>query len=231
MGSEGIDAELLAESRCGSRCAGQRAMETLEAEQGRPSTWRSGRERRCWGWGASASNRRSGYGLPSLRSGKPEWEQMLDSLGRIYLRGTDIDWDGYDRQYLRRRVSLPTYPFERRHYWIETDSPSVAGTDPGLEWSSIYESVSRQADQGGLNLDIASYPERWATLDVLAAEYISRAFHSLGLYQRAGERHSAETLIASRSIRPIYRMLMQRWLQHLAANNLLSAQGEWYTAA
>ncbi len=206
------------------------AMETLEGEQAAiylevgPGTTLLGLGRQC----VEPAER---VWAASLRQSKPEWEQMLDSLGRIYLRGADIDWDGYDRGYLRRRVSLPTYPFERRHYWIEADRPSMVGTDPGLEWSSINESVSRQADQGGLNLDIASYPERWATLDVLAAEYISRAFHSLGLYQRAGERHSAETLIASRSIRPIYQMLMQRWLQHLAANNLLSARGEWYTAA
>jgi malonyl CoA-acyl carrier protein transacylase/SAM-dependent methyltransferase len=226
--SEGVPASYWPDQVRQPVCWAQ-AMETLEAEQAAvylevgPGTTLLGLGRQC----VEPAER---VWAPSLRQGKQEWEQMLDSLGKIYLRGVDIDWDGYDRGYLRQRVALPTYPFQRRHYWIEADGPSVLGTDPDLEWSSIHESVSRQADHGGLNLDIASYPERWAALDVLAAEYISRAFHSLDLYQRPGERHSAETLIASRSILPIYQKLMNRWLQHLAANGLLYAQDEWYTA-
>jgi SAM-dependent methyltransferase len=100
---------------------------------------------------------------------------------------------------------------------------------PAAEWSSIEESVSRQAGQGALELDVASYPERWAFLDSLVTEYICNAFQQLGLYQRAGEQHTAETLIAA-GIRPIYGRLMQRWLRHLAGKKLLQAEGNRYTA-
>jgi len=56
--------------------------------------------------------------LPSLRRGRGEWLQMLESLGGLYMKGVEIDWAGFDRDYPRRRVALPTYPFERERYWI-----------------------------------------------------------------------------------------------------------------
>jgi len=56
--------------------------------------------------------------LPSLRQGHSDWQQLLHSLGALYVRGVAIDWRGFDRDYARRRVSLPTYPFQRERYWI-----------------------------------------------------------------------------------------------------------------
>jgi amino acid adenylation domain-containing protein/thioester reductase-like protein len=57
--------------------------------------------------------------LPSLRNGQEDWQVILDSLGALYVEGIDIDWDGFGREYARRRVSLPTYPFERQRYWFD----------------------------------------------------------------------------------------------------------------
>jgi myxalamid-type polyketide synthase MxaB len=54
--------------------------------------------------------------LPSLRTNRGDWQQMLDSLCDLYLRGADIDWAGFDHGYPRRKVTLPTYPFERQPY-------------------------------------------------------------------------------------------------------------------
>ncbi|MDL1883142.1 SDR family NAD(P)-dependent oxidoreductase [Anaerolineae bacterium CFX8] len=58
--------------------------------------------------------------LPSLRPGFDDWAQMLKSLGGLYTSGVDVDWAGFDRDYPRRRLALPTYPFQRERYWIET---------------------------------------------------------------------------------------------------------------
>jgi acyl transferase domain-containing protein len=44
---------------------------------------------------------------------------MLTSLGALYARGVSIDWHGFERDYVRRRVALPTYPFQRQRYWVE----------------------------------------------------------------------------------------------------------------
>ncbi|MCB9457865.1 MAG: polyketide synthase dehydratase domain-containing protein [Anaerolineaceae bacterium] len=58
--------------------------------------------------------------IPSLRPGHTDWTQMLKSLGALYVAGLDVDWAGFDRDYPRRRVSLPTYPFQRERYWLDT---------------------------------------------------------------------------------------------------------------
>jgi acyl transferase domain-containing protein/acyl carrier protein len=57
--------------------------------------------------------------LPSLRKGGGDWEQMIESLGRLYVEGLEVDWAGLDRPYPRRRVALPAYPFQRERYWVE----------------------------------------------------------------------------------------------------------------
>ncbi len=54
------------------------------------------------------------------KRGEPS--EILASLGGLYRRGYDVDWDGFNRPYPRRRVSLPTYPFEHRRFWIEADA-------------------------------------------------------------------------------------------------------------
>jgi myxalamid-type polyketide synthase MxaB len=56
--------------------------------------------------------------LPSLRTGRDDWEQLLNTLAQLHVRGAAVDWAGFDRDYPRRRRSLPTYPFERARYWV-----------------------------------------------------------------------------------------------------------------
>ena len=63
----------------------------------------------------------TGVWLPSLRNGREDWPQMLESLGRLYVEGVRVDWAGFDRDYARRKVALPTYPFERQRYWIDVE--------------------------------------------------------------------------------------------------------------
>ncbi|MFK0734780.1 MAG: beta-ketoacyl synthase N-terminal-like domain-containing protein, partial [Gloeotrichia echinulata HAB0833] len=57
--------------------------------------------------------------LASLRSQQQDWYQLLESLAQLYVREIQIDWAGFERDYPKRRVLLPTYPFQRQRYWIE----------------------------------------------------------------------------------------------------------------
>lgn len=74
--------------------------------------------------------------LPSLRKEQPVWRQLLRSLGELYLRGAEIDWEGFDDGFERRKVPLPTYPFARQRYWLES-----AQTEPtvGADGRSPYQ--------------------------------------------------------------------------------------------
>ncbi len=44
---------------------------------------------------------------------------LLMNLGKLWLAGADIDWMAFYEREQRHRVLLPTYPFERRRYWVE----------------------------------------------------------------------------------------------------------------
>ncbi|HEX6288914.1 MAG TPA: MupA/Atu3671 family FMN-dependent luciferase-like monooxygenase [Herpetosiphonaceae bacterium] len=57
--------------------------------------------------------------LPSAREQESDLAFMLTTLGKLWLGGAAVDWAGLYKDERRRRVSLPTYPFERQRYWIE----------------------------------------------------------------------------------------------------------------
>ncbi len=65
--------------------------------------------------------------MTSMRSFNDEGTDQqlaLTALGRLWARGVKPDWSAYWSGETRRRVSLPTYPWERQRHWI--DAP-VAG--------------------------------------------------------------------------------------------------------
>lgn len=55
---------------------------------------------------------------------------ITGALGRLWVAGARIDWAGYYGDERRRRVPLPTYPFDRQRFWISrpagSKSPSPA---------------------------------------------------------------------------------------------------------
>jgi acyl transferase domain-containing protein/thioesterase domain-containing protein/acyl carrier protein len=67
--------------------------------------------------------------VSSLTQHKPhdlENRLLLESLGRLWTTGVQVDWR---RQYSAaeaRRISLPTYPFERQRYFVEPMSSGAA---------------------------------------------------------------------------------------------------------
>jgi acyl transferase domain-containing protein/aryl carrier-like protein len=72
----------------------------------------------------------SGAWLPSLGAGRADWDQLLASLAEVYVQGAAVDWVGFDRGYRRQRVRLPTYPFQRRRYWVAQKAPASVITEP-----------------------------------------------------------------------------------------------------
>ncbi|NEO82205.1 KR domain-containing protein, partial [Moorena sp. SIO4G3] len=95
------------------------SMKTLE-EQGYETFLEIGSKPILLGMGRQCVTEDVGEWLPSLRLGVDEWQQMLSSLGKLYVKGAKIDWSGFDSDYNRQKVTLPTYPFQRERYWVET---------------------------------------------------------------------------------------------------------------
>ncbi len=57
--------------------------------------------------------------LPSLSAQKGDWRTMLESLQTFYVEGSAINWQRVHEGAPRRRVALPTYPFQRKRYWLD----------------------------------------------------------------------------------------------------------------
>jgi acyl transferase domain-containing protein len=56
--------------------------------------------------------------------------RLFNALGQIWLYGGRIDWEGFYTHEKRRRVSLPTYPFEGQRYWIDADFSKAGALTP-----------------------------------------------------------------------------------------------------
>ncbi len=70
--------------------------------------------------------------LASLKKGRDEWGEMLASLGELYTHGASIDWSGFDRDYSRTKLILPTYPFQRERYWVKKVAHKAAKSTSGV---------------------------------------------------------------------------------------------------
>ncbi|AFZ60776.1 SDR family NAD(P)-dependent oxidoreductase [Anabaena cylindrica FACHB-243] len=44
---------------------------------------------------------------------------LLNTLGKLWLTGVQINWAGFYQHEKRHRLPLPAYPFERQRYWID----------------------------------------------------------------------------------------------------------------
>ena len=62
--------------------------------------------------------------LSTLLPGVDDWTPLLETVAALHCHGVAVNWSGFDRDYPRRKVALPLYPFERE--------PVLAGDcDPG----------------------------------------------------------------------------------------------------
>jgi acyl transferase domain-containing protein len=76
------------------------------------------------------------------RQGGDDEVAVLEALGKLWCAGADVDWAAFHEGYERRRIPLPTYPFERQRHWIEAGpatagppGPAAAAKNPDLgEW-------------------------------------------------------------------------------------------------
>jgi acyl transferase domain-containing protein len=166
--------------------------------------------------------------LATLRRGEDDWTCVLQTLGALYARGVDVDWSAIERGRPRRRVALPTHPFQRVRHWIDAAPARPTGhvVPPGEAWARALAAGRRQAEQGPLDLAAASYPARWAVLGRLSEAYMAAALVELGCFTRAGERHTAAGLAARWDLPPARRHLLARWLARLADAGLLAREGD-----
>ncbi len=68
---------------------------------------------------------------------------LLKTLAHLWLAGVDVDWQGYYRGEARQRIPLPTYPFERKRFWLD----GLKVTGEGEEIASPQAEEAGEIDQ------------------------------------------------------------------------------------
>lgn len=65
---------------------------------------------------------------------------ILNTAGQLWLAGVRVDWPAL-HEGPRRRIPLPSYPFERKHYWIASAKPSCTTASAVLPEDTGQESA------------------------------------------------------------------------------------------
>ncbi len=55
--------------------------------------------------------------MACLHPDQDDTAALLTTVGKLYVLGALPDFHALDRPWTRRRLELPTYPFQRQHYW------------------------------------------------------------------------------------------------------------------
>ncbi|MBM4254542.1 MAG: acyltransferase domain-containing protein [Deltaproteobacteria bacterium] len=66
--------------------------------------------------------------LPHAREKRGAQQFVLQALAELWMTGANMDWAGFYQHERRQRVPLPTYPFQRRRYWIDPAKQVTMGT-------------------------------------------------------------------------------------------------------
>ncbi|MBP5974475.1 AMP-binding protein [Brasilonema sp. CT11] len=106
--------------------------------------------------------------LPSLRPKQEDWLQLLQSLGQMYVQGIEVNWSGFDRDYPRRKLVLPTYSFQRQQYWIETSN-----TTANKQKSCQLQNQTKKHPLLGYRLkDLAPFPNTYIWETEIDEQYL-----------------------------------------------------------
>nr|WP_278287533.1 ketoacyl-synthetase C-terminal extension domain-containing protein [Ruminiclostridium josui] len=63
-----------------------------------------------------------------LKADKDSYNSMLQKMCTYYVQGANIDWKKLHSGRKNRRVSLPTYPFDKTHYWADVKKTKITGS-------------------------------------------------------------------------------------------------------
>jgi len=93
----------------------------------------------------------------------------LHGVADEWIRGSEIDWarfhDTDTSARARRRVTLPTYPFERRHYWLPGTGPDETATPTPMPTPT----VTSTAPSGAAASETAHHRHPWGPLVIADA--------------------------------------------------------------
>jgi polyene macrolide polyketide synthase len=134
---------------------------------------------------------------PLLRKERPEAQTLTAALAGAHLEGAEVDWTQFFGP--RQRVPLPTYPFQRRRYWIESTTHGAgrvasSGMD-AVDHPFLAAATRLPGEQGWLlsgRISLQTHP--WLADHVVLAKAILPGTAFLELALAAAQQVGAETV-------------------------------------
>ena len=143
--------------------------------------------------------------LSDTHENNTEWATLLFAMGSLWQNGVSIDWDAFYANEDRRRVPLPTYPFERQRFWVDpaagiSTAKGMQGAAAATAHLQIEATHSLAPQEQAASTSASSRQDRIAArvLDLLApvcgrersqispsATFMEQGFDSLSLTQVA----------------------------------------------
>ncbi|MBP2327117.1 acyl transferase domain-containing protein/acyl carrier protein [Kibdelosporangium banguiense] len=125
--------------------------------------------------------------VPALRRDHAEQNAIVSALGKLHTRGIPVAWDAFFGT-RGRRVDLPTYAFQRKHFWLTapTGRADAAGFGQVASEHPLLAAAIRLADNDGLVLtgraDLKSHP--WLADHTIAGSVVlpGTAFVEMALH-------------------------------------------------
>jgi acyl transferase domain-containing protein/acyl carrier protein len=193
--------------------------------------------------------------VSSLRRGRDDWAEMLAALAKLYVCGAQTDWAGINRPYGGLRGTLPSYPFERRTYWVPSTAPARSELRPEplataapqggmfyrLAWEedpaarsaasllaaprSFESSIRDGFERVAAAHGMSIYSELLPELDRLCADHVVMALRELNFDGRPGRTFSATSEAVHLGVLPRHGRLFTRMLDMLVEEGMLRRQG------
>jgi len=99
---------------------------------------------------------------PYKIDGRSDWESVLSAVGQLYAHGIDMDWTRV--QPTGRKISLPTYPFQRERHWMEPFGREVPPEDASSESHKKVQLEKRSMEMKKESIDQSNVIKEMARL-------------------------------------------------------------------
>lgn len=130
------------------------------------------------------------------------YEAIAHELCRLYIEGADIPWDHLYKDRQRRKLSLPTYSFEKTRHWAEYQLFNFLMADDGKREEGIDKNIGKYSPLLDRSLLDTVYHETFLTELSVDKYWILKEYKAFGKYVVPGTAYIEFIAEACRKYHP-----------------------------